>query len=227
MRFRVLSRFFSGSGAAGCGLVASAPVGPAQGTQASGTPTAPGKPEGPWASLPQREFAQAAWSAPGWGPRAEQPAAAKGERVRGFETGQTVVRRDVHRSGRVWSEHALRARRRRHGRGPDGSRPAGSRDPLARPARQGPRRHGDVYASPRCLGGSTVPYPLSRGSAWPLPGDPPAGTPWSGPAGSGRSRGKTVAVPGRDRGRSVILEALKEPGGHRVPQRVGLLGRSP
>ncbi|MEU6212711.1 DUF402 domain-containing protein [Streptomyces sp. NPDC047023] len=28
--------------------------------------------------------------------------------MRGFETGQTVVRRDVHRSGRVWSEHALR-----------------------------------------------------------------------------------------------------------------------
>ncbi|WP_331754006.1 DUF402 domain-containing protein [Streptomyces sp. NBC_00826] len=25
-----------------------------------------------------------------------------------FETGQTGVRRDVHRSGRVWSEHALR-----------------------------------------------------------------------------------------------------------------------
>ncbi|MDN3297252.1 hypothetical protein QWM81_25060 [Streptomyces ficellus] len=25
-----------------------------------------------------------------------------------FETGQTVVRRDVHRTGRVWSEHALR-----------------------------------------------------------------------------------------------------------------------
>lgn len=25
-----------------------------------------------------------------------------------FETGQTVVRRDVHRSGRVWSEQALR-----------------------------------------------------------------------------------------------------------------------
>ncbi|MFH8295368.1 DUF402 domain-containing protein [Streptomyces sp. NPDC018059] len=28
--------------------------------------------------------------------------------MRGFETGQTVVRRDVHRSGRVWSEQALR-----------------------------------------------------------------------------------------------------------------------
>lgn len=28
--------------------------------------------------------------------------------MRSFETGQTVVRRDVHRSGRVWSEHALR-----------------------------------------------------------------------------------------------------------------------
>jgi hypothetical protein len=28
--------------------------------------------------------------------------------VRGFATGQTVVRRDVHRSGRVWSEQALR-----------------------------------------------------------------------------------------------------------------------
>ncbi|MEW1724721.1 DUF402 domain-containing protein [Streptomyces sp. NPDC093109] len=28
--------------------------------------------------------------------------------MRGFETGQTVVRRDVHRSGRVWSELALR-----------------------------------------------------------------------------------------------------------------------
>lgn len=28
--------------------------------------------------------------------------------MRTFETGQTVVRRDVHRSGRVWSEHALR-----------------------------------------------------------------------------------------------------------------------
>ncbi|MFI9311321.1 DUF402 domain-containing protein [Streptomyces triculaminicus] len=28
--------------------------------------------------------------------------------MRGFETGQTVVRREVHRSGRVWSEHALR-----------------------------------------------------------------------------------------------------------------------
>ncbi|WP_052845569.1 hypothetical protein [Streptomyces sp. NRRL S-31] len=25
-----------------------------------------------------------------------------------FSTGQTVARRDVHRSGRVWSEHALR-----------------------------------------------------------------------------------------------------------------------
>lgn len=28
--------------------------------------------------------------------------------MRGFMTGQTVVRRDVHRSGRVWSEQALR-----------------------------------------------------------------------------------------------------------------------
>ncbi|MFI8392854.1 hypothetical protein [Streptomyces sp. NPDC085540] len=28
--------------------------------------------------------------------------------MRGFEAGQTVVRRDVHRSGRVWSEQALR-----------------------------------------------------------------------------------------------------------------------
>ncbi|MFI5998551.1 DUF402 domain-containing protein [Streptomyces sp. NPDC051362] len=28
--------------------------------------------------------------------------------MRGFVTGQTVVRRDVHRSGRVWSEQALR-----------------------------------------------------------------------------------------------------------------------
>ncbi|MFF4323314.1 hypothetical protein [Streptomyces sp. NPDC001568] len=28
--------------------------------------------------------------------------------MRGFETGQTVVRRDVHRSGRVWREQALR-----------------------------------------------------------------------------------------------------------------------
>nr|MDT0518654.1 DUF402 domain-containing protein [Streptomyces sp. DSM 41633] len=28
--------------------------------------------------------------------------------MRGFETGQTVVRRDVHRLGRVWSEQALR-----------------------------------------------------------------------------------------------------------------------
>ncbi|MEU5045988.1 DUF402 domain-containing protein [Streptomyces griseorubiginosus] len=28
--------------------------------------------------------------------------------MRRFETGQTVVRRDVHRHGRVWSEHALR-----------------------------------------------------------------------------------------------------------------------
>ncbi|MGW1819280.1 DUF402 domain-containing protein [Streptomyces sp. NPDC002125] len=28
--------------------------------------------------------------------------------MRGFETGQTVVRRDVHRSGRVWSELAVR-----------------------------------------------------------------------------------------------------------------------
>ncbi|MFE7647503.1 DUF402 domain-containing protein [Streptomyces phaeoluteigriseus] len=28
--------------------------------------------------------------------------------MRTFETGQTVVRRDVHGSGRVWSEHALR-----------------------------------------------------------------------------------------------------------------------
>lgn len=28
--------------------------------------------------------------------------------VRSFETGETVVRRDVHRSGRVWSEQALR-----------------------------------------------------------------------------------------------------------------------
>ncbi|MFC9398137.1 hypothetical protein ACFTWS_34025 [Streptomyces sp. NPDC057027] len=28
--------------------------------------------------------------------------------MRGFEVGETVVRRDVHRSGRVWSEQALR-----------------------------------------------------------------------------------------------------------------------
>ncbi|WP_371657442.1 hypothetical protein [Streptomyces sp. NBC_00280] len=28
--------------------------------------------------------------------------------MRGLATGQTVVRRDVHRSGRVWSEQALR-----------------------------------------------------------------------------------------------------------------------
>ncbi|MDX3853913.1 DUF402 domain-containing protein [Streptomyces sp. AK02-01A] len=28
--------------------------------------------------------------------------------MRSFEAGQTVVRRDVHRSGRVWTEHALR-----------------------------------------------------------------------------------------------------------------------
>ncbi|MFJ9469345.1 DUF402 domain-containing protein [Streptomyces caniferus] len=28
--------------------------------------------------------------------------------MRSFEVGETVVRRDVHRSGRVWSEHALR-----------------------------------------------------------------------------------------------------------------------
>ena len=28
--------------------------------------------------------------------------------MRSFETGQTVVRRDVHRSGRMWSEQALR-----------------------------------------------------------------------------------------------------------------------
>ncbi|MYS37520.1 uncharacterized protein DUF402 [Streptomyces sp. KhCrAH-43] len=28
--------------------------------------------------------------------------------VRGFGVGETVVRRDVHRTGRVWSEHALR-----------------------------------------------------------------------------------------------------------------------
>ncbi|MGW7603159.1 hypothetical protein [Streptomyces antimycoticus] len=28
--------------------------------------------------------------------------------MRSFEMGQTVVRRDVYRSGRVWSEHALR-----------------------------------------------------------------------------------------------------------------------
>ncbi len=28
--------------------------------------------------------------------------------MRSFEAGQTVVRRDVHRTGRVWSEHALR-----------------------------------------------------------------------------------------------------------------------
>lgn len=28
--------------------------------------------------------------------------------MRSFETGQTIVRRDVHRSGRVWSEQALR-----------------------------------------------------------------------------------------------------------------------
>ncbi|GHG63323.1 hypothetical protein [Streptomyces griseocarneus] len=28
--------------------------------------------------------------------------------MRSFETGQTLVQRDVHRSGRVWSEHALR-----------------------------------------------------------------------------------------------------------------------
>ncbi|GHB80619.1 hypothetical protein GCM10010331_80120 [Streptomyces xanthochromogenes] len=32
----------------------------------------------------------------------------KGTVVRGFETGQTVVRRDVHRSGRAWSGLALR-----------------------------------------------------------------------------------------------------------------------
>ncbi|MEU3829089.1 hypothetical protein AB0F36_27815 [Streptomyces sp. NPDC029080] len=28
--------------------------------------------------------------------------------MRPFETGQTVVRREVYRSGRVWNEHALR-----------------------------------------------------------------------------------------------------------------------
>ncbi|MFI9569320.1 hypothetical protein ACIHCN_39270, partial [Streptomyces rishiriensis] len=28
--------------------------------------------------------------------------------MRSFETGQTVVRRDVHRCGGVWTEHALR-----------------------------------------------------------------------------------------------------------------------
>jgi hypothetical protein len=28
--------------------------------------------------------------------------------VTSFTAGQTVVRRDVHRGGRVWSEHALR-----------------------------------------------------------------------------------------------------------------------
>lgn len=50
---------------------------------------------------------------------------------------QTVVRCDVHRSGRVWSEHALRVVRR-HERGPGGCLSAGSRDPLARPVRQGP-----------------------------------------------------------------------------------------
>jgi hypothetical protein len=33
---------------------------------------------------------------------------AKEDPVRSFEMGQTVVRRDVHRSGRVWSEQALR-----------------------------------------------------------------------------------------------------------------------
>lgn len=44
----------------------------------------------------------------GWIPHAETRPPAKEERVRTFETGQTVVRRDVHRTGRVWSEHALR-----------------------------------------------------------------------------------------------------------------------
>ncbi|WP_239106209.1 DUF402 domain-containing protein [Streptomyces rubrogriseus] len=34
--------------------------------------------------------------------------ATEGKQMRRFETGQTVVRRDVHRTGRVWSEHALR-----------------------------------------------------------------------------------------------------------------------
>ncbi|MER5500111.1 MULTISPECIES: DUF402 domain-containing protein [unclassified Streptomyces] len=35
-------------------------------------------------------------------------AGAEEETVRGFGTGRTVVRRDVHRSGRVWSEQAMR-----------------------------------------------------------------------------------------------------------------------
>jgi hypothetical protein len=47
-------------------------------------------------------------SALGWTPRAGQSGRGEGGGVRSFETGQTVVRRDVHRPGRVWSEHALR-----------------------------------------------------------------------------------------------------------------------
>ncbi|MER8073072.1 DUF402 domain-containing protein [Streptomyces sp. NPDC094034] len=36
------------------------------------------------------------------------PAGTEEETVYAFEAGQTVVRREVHRSGRVWTEHALR-----------------------------------------------------------------------------------------------------------------------
>jgi hypothetical protein len=40
--------------------------------------------------------------------RTSRPRPAKEDAVRSFETGQTVVRRDVHRTGRVWSAQALR-----------------------------------------------------------------------------------------------------------------------
>ncbi|MGW0477259.1 hypothetical protein [Streptomyces coeruleorubidus] len=55
-----------------------------------------------------------------------------------FETGQTVVRRDVYRRGRVWSEHALRVVADTSEARLGGCLSAGSRDPMARLVRQGP-----------------------------------------------------------------------------------------
>ncbi|MFJ8539033.1 DUF402 domain-containing protein [Streptomyces sp. NPDC093591] len=51
--------------------------------------------------------------------------------MRSFEPGDTVVRRDVHRSGRVWSEQALRVIAE-HRRGPGGRLRSRRRSPLAR-----------------------------------------------------------------------------------------------
>ncbi|MEU9984862.1 hypothetical protein [Streptomyces sp. NPDC050856] len=62
---------------------------PAAASSADGPDRGRASRRGPWASLPG-------------------PATTKEERVRSFETGQTVVRHDVHGTGRVWSEHALR-----------------------------------------------------------------------------------------------------------------------